>query len=114
VSEANELQRVIEHYNSMVHQNPDDIVWITNLAWSYERIGQYQEAIREFRRVLDVNESDIDAHYGLGLALLGDNQPQEALAQFVRARDFAMTESADRSKIAMLSKQVEVLIRRLS
>ena len=110
----NELKKVIEHYNAMVRENPDDVVWMTNLAWSYERIGQYQEAIQQFQRALDVNEADFDVHYGLGLALLGDDRPQEAHEQFVRARDLVMTESTDRSEIVMLSKQVEVLIRRLS
>ncbi|MBN1311259.1 MAG: tetratricopeptide repeat protein [Anaerolineae bacterium] len=111
---ANDFAKVIEHYNSMVHQNPDDVMWLTNLAWSYERIGQYQEAIQQFRRALDVSQNDFDAHYGLGLALLSDGRPQEALEEFVRARDLVVEESTDRSKIVMLSKQVEVLIRRLS
>lgn len=111
---ADDFQIVIDHYHERLRQTPGDAELITNLAWSYERIGQYHEAIQEFHRALDINPDDFNAHYGLGLALLGDGQQQAALDQFVLARDLVASKSTDRSEVAMFSQQVEILIRRLS
>jgi Flp pilus assembly protein TadD len=114
MTKASDYNKIIEHYQELIRQTPADVGLLTNLAWSYERSGQYSKAIEEFRRALDLSEKDVNAHYGLGLALLGEGQRQEARDQFELARDLVASESSDRSEVVTLSKQVEVLVRRLS
>lgn len=114
MTEAGDFQKIIDHYQDLVHQTPDDIKLATNLAWCFERAGQYCDAIREFHRALALSQKDFNVRYGLGLALLGNGQQHEALDQFKLARDLVASESFDRSEIVMLSKQVEVLVRRLN
>lgn len=112
--QLNEYQHVIDQYSSDLQQSPGEVRLMLNLAWGHERIGQYGKAVQHFHRALDRDPNDFHAHYGLGLALLGQGHQQDALEQFVLARDLATSKSTNRSEIATLSKQVEVLIRRLS
>lgn len=114
MAKVGDFQGIIDHYQQLIQQTPDDIGLVTNLAWCCERAGQYPDAIRELHRALDLSEKDFNVHYGLGLALLGKGKRQEALNQLKLARDWVASESSDRSEIVMLSKQVEVLVRRLS
>lgn len=114
MTKAGDFREIIDHYQELIQQTPNDIGLITNLAWCYERAGQYHDAIQEFHRALDLSKRDFNVHYGLGLALFGSGQQQEALDQLELARDLVVSESSDRSEIIMLSKQVEVLVRRLT
>lgn len=109
----NDYYAAIDRYHELLHQTPNDIGLLLNLAWSYERVGQYAEAVQQFRRALDLNEKSFDAYYGLGLALMGSGAKRDALTAFKKARDLAMSESDDRSQMVMVAKQVEVYIHRL-
>lgn len=114
MTRTNEYQDVIDQYHIDLHHNPGDAGLVTNLAWAYERVGQYRKAIQHFHRALELDPNDFHARYGLGLALLGEKQQQDALEQFALARDLAASKSTNRSELVTLSKQVEILFRRLS
>jgi tetratricopeptide (TPR) repeat protein len=114
MTKAIDFHKIIDHYQELIQQTPDDIGLVTNLAWCYERVGQYHDAIQMFHRALGLSQKDFNVHYGLGLALLGNGQQQEALEQFELSRDLVASESSERSEIIMLCKQVEVLVRRLN
>ena len=109
---ADELQQVIDRYHDLLRQAPNDLGLLINLAWSYERAGQYPEAIQQFRRALELNPQDYNAHYGLGLALMGNGQAQQALAEMLRARDL-VADSNDRSAMVILTRQVDSIRHRL-
>lgn len=109
---AEDLHHAIDHYHDLLRQAPNDLGLLINLAWSYERTGQYPEAIQEFRRAIDFNGADYNAHYGLALALMGNGQLPQARSEFQRARDLA-GESNDRSAIVVLSKQIDSISHRL-
>jgi tetratricopeptide (TPR) repeat protein len=111
---TNAYQDVIDQYHTDLHHNPDIAGLVTNLAWAYERMGHYRQAIQHFHRALELDPNDFHARYGLGLALLGEKQQQDALEQFALARDLAVSKSTNRSELVTLSKQVDVLLRRLS
>lgn len=109
---SEDIQKAITYYQDLVTQNPDDQDVLLNLAWSYERAGEYGQSIEQFHRVLDLDERDSRAYYGLGLALTGDGQYDEAIKSFVRARELA-SESDDHSYIVVVDRQVEAYLRRL-
>ena len=112
MNKSDELQRVIDHYHDLLRQAPNDLGLIINLGWSYERAGQFPEAIQQFRRAIEFNSRDYNAHYGLGLACMGNGQIQEARTEFQQARDLA-GDSDDRSAIVVLSKQIDSISHRL-
>lgn len=108
-----EFQKVIDRYHDLIHQTPNDIGLLTNLAWSYERAGHFPEAIQQFKRAMELNPQDYNVQYGLGLALLGNRQERDALEAFRRARDLA-AEADDRSAMVIVQKQVDVFENRFA
>jgi tetratricopeptide (TPR) repeat protein len=107
------FQVLIDQYHELVHQSPNDIGILTNLAWCYERTGQYKEAIQQFQRALELNKHDFNVLYGLGLSFMGDRQYNDAANAFKKALNFASSESNDRSQVTIIAKQVETLLHRL-
>ncbi|MBA3872408.1 MAG: tetratricopeptide repeat protein [Chloroflexota bacterium] len=51
-------------------------------AWRYQREHQAATAIPEFEKILKQDANNIDALYGLGLALRDTGKKEEAIAQF--------------------------------
>lgn len=106
-----EFQKAIDRYHELARQNPYDVRILTNLAWSYERAGEYPQAVQQFKQALDVDQNYVDAQYGLGLALLGNGQHQEALEALKRAYQLAAS-AEDRGYMVTVQHHVEVLHRR--
>jgi tetratricopeptide (TPR) repeat protein len=54
-------------------------------AWRYQREGNVKAALAEYERILKLNDSNIDANYGMGLTqrLAGDKE--KAIQYFRRA-----------------------------
>ena len=107
-----DLHRAIDRYHELLHQAPNDLALLVNLAWTYERAGQFPEAIQEFRRALDFNARDYNAHYGLALAFMGNGQVQQARTEFQRARELA-ADSTDRSATVVITRQIDSIAHRL-
>ena len=103
---SEELQKLIERYSDLLAENPDDVDKLINLAWSYERAGDYQQAVGYFRQAIERDPQNHDAYYGLGLALLGDGQVEEGLQALEKARDLAQN-AEDRGETVIVSQQVE-------
>lgn len=61
--------------------------WVAhyNLGNAYAKAGRFDEAIRRYRRTLEVVPSYARAYAGLGDALLGQQRPAEALPMLERA-----------------------------
>jgi Flp pilus assembly protein TadD len=113
MANIDDLHRAIDHYHELLHQAPNDLGLLVNLGWSYERAGQYPEAIQQFRRALEFNSRDYNAHYGLGLALMGNGQNDRALAEFNEARALA-ADSDDRGAIVIIARQIDSIANRLA
>jgi Flp pilus assembly protein TadD len=112
MSMSDDLHQLIDRYHDLIHQAPNDLGLLINLAWSYERAGQYPEAIQQFHRALELSPQDYNAHYGLALAYMGNSQDKQALVEFQRARDLS-GEADNRSAMVITSKQVDSISRRL-
>jgi tetratricopeptide (TPR) repeat protein len=103
---ADELEVALDYFNNLVHQNPQDATALTNLAWGYERAGDYDQAIDHFKQALELEPDNIDTNYGLGLALMGSNQPEQAINAFKRAAELAQ-HSNDHALLVTVLRQVE-------
>ena len=103
---ADELEVALDYFNNLIQQNPQDATALTNLAWVYERAGDYDQAIEYFQRALGLDQDNIDTNYGLGLALMGSNQPKQAMTAFRRAAELAQN-SNDRARLVTVLRQVE-------
>jgi tetratricopeptide (TPR) repeat protein len=109
---SDEIQDTVKYYADLSRKNPDDLDTLINLAWSYDRAGDFPQAIERFRQALAMNEGNVHVHYGLALALLGSGQTADALQEFRAAYDL-VARSEDQAEKAILSKQIEAYLRRL-
>ena len=76
LSEAIALERqgdydaALTSYRLALRDHPSDPRILQNIAIAYSRIGRLEDAIRSYRRALDVAPELSGAHYGLAFLLL--------------------------------------------
>ena len=61
--------------------NPINTTNVSN-AWRYQREHQAPTAVTEFQKILKQDETNIDALYGLGLALRDSGNTEGAITNF--------------------------------
>lgn len=55
----------VEEYEQLARLNPNNTNILYNLAWKYFEDERFSEAIEGFRRVLQINPQDADAHFNI-------------------------------------------------
>lgn len=76
LSEALLLERqgdydaAITSYRLALRDHPDDLKVLQNMAIAYSRTGRLEEAIRAYRKSLEIDPSLSGAHYGLAFLLI--------------------------------------------
>jgi len=78
-TKAKRLQDAISEYQEAVRYNPNNFQAYNLLGHSYLRIGDPRTAIITLKKAVKIPNSDLWCHYNLSLALLADNNDQEAL-----------------------------------
>lgn len=74
--EAIELEKRGDYSNALtsyrlaLREKPDDLQVLQNMAIAFSRTGQPEEAIRSYRRALQIDPELAGAHYGLAYLLL--------------------------------------------
>lgn len=80
-------------------------------AWRSHSVGRDDSAIEEFRKLLASNPDDIDTLYGLGMALRGSGQQQEAVEVFSKILELLKAQSAkdeaDMNRLEMLKRMAQ-------
>lgn len=76
LAEALELEKRGDYSNALtsyrlaLREQPDDLQVLQNMAIVFSRTAQPEEAIRSYRRALQINPELAGAHYGLAFLLL--------------------------------------------
>jgi tetratricopeptide (TPR) repeat protein len=73
---------LLAKYQSAVTANPQSAEAQCNLGWGYYGLRQYDEAIKALREATRLEPGNIDAQYGLALALKEAGNTVEAIAAF--------------------------------
>lgn len=60
----------ITSYRLALRDHPDDLRVLQNMAIAYSRTGRIEEAIRAYRKALELDPSLAGAHYGLAFLLI--------------------------------------------
>ncbi len=79
-------------------------------AWAYHRQGNNSSAITEFEAILTASHENVDALYGLGLALRASGKTAQALEMFRRAHQGLAsleTQGKDADRSAMLDRMIK-------
>ena len=71
-----------------------DFYRLYDLAWNLTEEGQYDKAIAEWKKALEMSPDDAEAHNNLGVALAGTGKFDEAIAHYQKAL-VVHTDSAD-------------------
>jgi Flp pilus assembly protein TadD len=83
-----DFDAALTSYRLALRHTPDDARVLENMAIAYTRLNRHDEAIRCYRRALELQPSLSGAHYGLAFLLLrrGDRTAAEThLASFLAA-----------------------------
>jgi tetratricopeptide (TPR) repeat protein len=72
-----DYEAALTSYRLAFRDNPSDSRILLNMAIAFTKTGQPEEAIRHYKRALELDETLVGAHYGVAFLLLkrGDVQP---------------------------------------
>jgi tetratricopeptide (TPR) repeat protein len=72
-----DYEAALTSYRLAFRDNPTDSRILLNMAIAFTKTGQPEEAIRYYRRALDLDDTLVGAHYGVAFLLLkrGDAEP---------------------------------------
>jgi Flp pilus assembly protein TadD len=74
------FHEALTSFRLALRQNPSDTDVLQQIAVTYTRIGMNDEAVRTYRRVLELKPHASGAHYGLAFLLLQRGDRDEAVA----------------------------------
>ena len=79
-----DFEAALTSYRLAFRDNPADSRILLNMAIAFTKTDRPEDAIRHYRRALDIDDTLGGAHYGLAFLLIKRNEPQEA-ANHLRA-----------------------------
>lgn len=82
----------IIYYTKAISKNSDVPIFYSNRALCYLKLQQWQQAIHDCRKALEIEPDSIKAHFFLGQALAKLNNYEEALKHLQRAHELAKEE----------------------
>ncbi|MGQ0538670.1 MAG: tetratricopeptide repeat protein [Gemmatimonadaceae bacterium] len=74
-----DFEAALTSYRLALREKPDDHRVLQNMAIAYSRTTRLDEAVRCYRRALEIKPDLAGAHYGLGFLLLKRGEPEGAL-----------------------------------
>ena len=74
-----DIPNALTSYRLALRDRPDDLRVLQNIAIAFSKTGQPDEAIRCYRRALQLDSSLSGAHYGLAFLLIKRGRGDEAI-----------------------------------
>ena len=87
------LADALECLTLWLHHHPDTVQALLWRGWIWERVHRVEEAITDYRHVLELKPDNNEAHLHLGQLLVGTNRVKEAAEHFEWLRDRQETPS---------------------
>jgi len=91
--------------------NPSNTSNVSN-AWRYQREHQASTAVTEFEKILKQDANNIDALFGLGLALRDSGKKEEAISKFQQVLGLVESAALERQPAPTGEEEIRVPIRR--
>jgi tetratricopeptide (TPR) repeat protein len=79
-----DFEAALTSYRLAFRDNPTDSRILLNMAIAFTKTGQPEEAIRHYKRALELDETLVGAHYGVAFLLLKRGDAAQA-AEHLRA-----------------------------
>jgi Flp pilus assembly protein TadD len=74
-----DFDAAVTSYRLALRERPEDLKVLQNLAIALSRIGRVEEAIRAYRKALDIDATLSGSHYGIAFLLIKRGDPQFAM-----------------------------------
>jgi len=71
-------------FNHFQIKNPYSGTYFTNRALCYLKLKQWESAVQDCRRALELDKTSIKGHYFMGLALMEQTHHDEAITSLKR------------------------------
>lgn len=108
LEKSGDLDAALTSYRLALREKPDDHKILMNMAIAYSRQSRWDEAIRCYKRALEVEPTLAGAHYGLAFLLVKRGDRDEA-AQHLEAFLASPPKSADPANIEHARKALDEL-----
>lgn len=90
LTEAERYHEALTSFRLALRESPDDVATIEQMAVAYTRIGLTDDAIKSYRKALELHPGRPAPHYGLAFLLLRRGEEREAeshLRAFLRSAE---------------------------
>jgi Flp pilus assembly protein TadD len=74
-----DFDAAVTSYRLALREHPDDLKVLQNMAIALSKIGRVEEAIRAYRKALEVDSTLAGAHYGVAFLLIKRGDPTFAI-----------------------------------
>ncbi|MFN3929517.1 MAG: tetratricopeptide repeat protein [Thermoflexus sp.] len=91
---------------------PDAVETYIDLGWEFHAKKQYDQAIEQFRKAIEMDGNAVDAYYGLGLSYKAKGEREMAIQAFEKVLAMA-PKLEDRAKAQILSRLAQAHIEML-
>ncbi len=81
----NEFQEAISAIEIAIKLCPDSVRYLVLRGRSYFLIGKYELSMIDFNKAISISQTNFEAYYDRGVALLSTNKYQEAFDDFTKA-----------------------------
>jgi tetratricopeptide (TPR) repeat protein len=92
---------------SSMSSNPSNTSAVTN-AWRLQREHQASSAVSEYEKILSQDANNIDALYGIGLALRDSGKKQEAITQFQKVLELVDSAALTRRPVSTVEDEIRI------
>ncbi|GBD08397.1 Lipopolysaccharide assembly protein B [Candidatus Thermoflexus japonica] len=82
---------------------PENAGTYIDLGWEFHAKKQYDQAIEQFRKAIEMDGHAVDAYYGLGLSCKAKGEKEKAIQAFEKVIELAPL-LEDRAKAQILSR----------
>ncbi len=85
LTESNRLEEALWSYENVTRINPEDKYSRMGMAWTFDKLGRYNQSIEAYEKVLELDPMAINAWIGKGDALNATGRNDLALAAYNQA-----------------------------
>ncbi len=75
----------VEYFREAINLSPDHVIALDNLGGAYRQAKRWDDARKTYARALQVNSSDAEANYGLGMVFAQNDDTAQAFAFLQKA-----------------------------
>ena len=93
----NELEKAVNTFKELIESYPDYIEGYLGLGHAYERLSQYDDAIKAVQKAIEINPNDPLAYTSLSICLQRKGMIQEAEDAMAKSQQLQM-ENSDKDK----------------